>query len=98
VDLDDEGIVVGSNSDGMVVRTMDGSQTTIGGVYPVAINNHVRPLSAAATQSSPAPSPLPTPIPVPQILAWAGNALALWERQEDGRTWHPFGLEEMIPN
>jgi pimeloyl-ACP methyl ester carboxylesterase len=36
-------------------------------------------------------------VPFPQILAWAGNALVLWERQEDGHTWHPFGLEEMIP-
>jgi alpha-tubulin suppressor-like RCC1 family protein len=96
-DINEAGIVVGSAGADMVVSSSPNSQTTISGASPLAINDHTRPAPSPSGQSSPAPNPSSTPIPVPQILAWAGEALVLWERQQDGHTWHPFGLEEMIP-
>jgi hypothetical protein len=92
IDINESGIVVGSAGADMIVRSPPNSQTTINGVSPLAINDHTRAAPSASVQSGPAP----TPIPAPQILAWSGDALVIWERQEDGHTWHPFGLEEMI--
>lgn len=111
-DINETGIVVGDTADSksMVIRTLAPApsppavpppsvpDTIFQGVSPIAINSHVRPVSSPLPQTTPAPTVSPTPIPVPQILAWANNALVVWERQEDGKTWHPFGLEEMIPN
>jgi alpha-tubulin suppressor-like RCC1 family protein len=111
-DINETGIVVGDTPDGksMVLRTLapvtsppavpppSTPDTIFQDVSPIAINTHERPVTSPAPQSTPGPTASPGPIPVPQILAWAGNALVLWERQEDGKTWHPFGLEEMIPN
>lgn len=96
VDLNEAGIVVGSAGADMIVNSSQGPQITISSASPLAINDHTR--LAPSPQPFPATSPLPTPIPAPQILAWAGNALVIWERQDDGQTWHPFGLEEMIPS
>jgi alpha-tubulin suppressor-like RCC1 family protein len=96
IDLNEAGVVVGSAGADMVVSSSPNSQTTITGASPLAINDHTRP--APSPQPSPGANPQPTPIPAPQILAWAGNALVLWELQEDGHIWHPFGLEEMIPS
>jgi hypothetical protein len=98
VDINEAGIVVGSAGADMVVSSSPLPQTTVSGASPLAINDHTRPAPSPAAQSSPAPSPQPTPVPAPQILAWVGNALVIWERQDDGQAWHPFGLEEMIPN
>jgi N-acetylmuramoyl-L-alanine amidase len=97
IDINEAGIVVGSAGADMVVSSSPNSQATISGASPLAINDHTRPAPSPSGQSSPAPNPSPTPIPVPQILAWAGEAIVMWERQDDGQTWHPFGLEEMIP-
>src|SRR2546423_8100189 len=94
VDINESGIVVSSAGADMVVSSSPDPLITISGASPIAINDHTRPAPSAALQTSPAP----TPIAAPQILAWAGDALVLWERQEDGQIWHPFGLEEMIPN
>jgi hypothetical protein len=88
----------------MVIRTADGVSQIIEGAMPVAVNNHTRPPVAGQPGASPAPTP--SRVPVPQILGWEGSsvgghdgtALVLWERQPDGETWFPFGLEEMIPN
>jgi hypothetical protein len=79
------------------------TETTLEGSSPLCINNHTRPAPTSSATPSPSPTsdasptPIPTPTPAPQILAWVGDALAIWERQEDGETWHPSGLEEMIP-
>jgi hypothetical protein len=76
----------------MVIRTpgaADQTTASAGGVYPVAINDHV----GAPT----APQPSATPVSAPQILSWDGNVPVLWERQAN-QTWYPFGLEEMIPS
>jgi Regulator of chromosome condensation (RCC1) repeat len=94
VDINEAGIVVGSAGADMVVYSSSNSQITISGASPLAVNDHTYPAPSPASS----PAPQPTPIPAPQILGWAGNALASWERQPDGRTWHPFGLEEMIPS
>jgi alpha-tubulin suppressor-like RCC1 family protein len=96
-DINEAGIVVGSAGADMVVSSSPNSQTTISGASPLAINDHTRPAPSPSGQSSSPPGPSPTPIPMPQILSWVGEAVVLWERQEDGSTWHPFGLEEMIP-
>jgi alpha-tubulin suppressor-like RCC1 family protein/pimeloyl-ACP methyl ester carboxylesterase len=101
VDLNEAATVVGTRDGTMVIHTPGSPNQTIGSpgdTYALAINDHARPAPSPAAQSSPAPGPQPTPIPAPQILAWVGNVLAIWERQDDGQTWHPFGLEEMIPN
>jgi len=98
IDINEAGIVVGSAGADMVVSSSPTSRTTISGASPLAINDHTRPAPSPLPQSSPSASPSPTPIPIPQILAWAGDALVIWERQDDGKTWHPFGLEEMIPS
>ena len=80
------------------------TETILSPGSPLAINDHTRPTPSPPAPTSPSPSPsttpspTPTPSPAPQILAWVGNALVIWERQEDGQTWHPFGLEEMIPS
>lgn len=71
---------------------------TIAGSIALALNDHTRPPPATVPQPSPTATPQPTPIPAPQVLSWNGNALVLWELQTDGKTWHPFGLEEMIPS
>jgi alpha-tubulin suppressor-like RCC1 family protein len=105
-DLNEGGIVVGNapNSGPMVIRTLPSppaapvADVKLAGAIPVAINQHDRPAPPPTAQPSPTATPQPTPIPAPQILGWAGNALALWELQPDGKTWHPFGLEEMIPS
>jgi hypothetical protein len=70
------------------------------GASPLAINSHALTPTQSSPGSSPQPSatPRPTPVPAPQILGWAGDALVLWELQSDDQTWHPFGLEEMIPS
>ncbi|MEY2562295.1 MAG: hypothetical protein QOH88_488 [Verrucomicrobiota bacterium] len=102
VDLNEAGLVAGNRPDGgaMVIKTLVNppfaavADVVLEGVSPLAINDHVRP----ATSAQPSATPSPTPIPAPQVLSWAGNALVLWERQEDGKTWSPFGLEEMIPS
>jgi alpha-tubulin suppressor-like RCC1 family protein len=94
VDINEAGIVVGFNNSGMMIH-VDGSADTAFQGYPVTINDHVRP---ADPQPSATSGPSRTPIPAPQVLGWDGNATVLWERQDDGQTWHPFGLEEMIPN
>jgi alpha-tubulin suppressor-like RCC1 family protein len=110
-DINETGIVVGDTPDAksMVLRTLapvtspsgvpppSTPDTIFQDVSPIAINTHERPVTSPAPQTAPGSTASPTPIPVPQILAWAGNALVLWERQEAGKTWHPFGLEEMIP-
>jgi alpha-tubulin suppressor-like RCC1 family protein len=98
VDINETGIVAGSAGADMIVYSSPTSQVTISGASPLAINDHTRPAPSPLPQSFPGSSPSPTPIPIPQILAWAGNALVIWERQEGGQTWHPFGLEEMIPS
>ncbi|MFL6589155.1 MAG: RCC1 domain-containing protein, partial [Chthoniobacterales bacterium] len=96
IDLNESGIVVGNKpSNGpMVIRTL-GSPTPadvqVPNTFPIAINDHSRPSTATGDQVSPTATPQPTPIPAPQVLAWTGNALALWELQSDGQTWHPFG-------
>jgi alpha-tubulin suppressor-like RCC1 family protein len=94
VDINEAGIVIGSAGADMIVSSPSVPPITISGASPLAINDHIHPVVSSAPQSSPAP----TPIAAPQILAWAGNALAIWERQDDSATWHPFGLEEMIPS
>jgi hypothetical protein len=101
VDINEAGIVAGSAGADMVVYGSPASQSTIRGASPLAINDHTRPAPSpsASPQASPTPGPSPTPVPVPQILGWAGNALVVWERQPNpAKTWHPFGLEEMIPS
>jgi alpha-tubulin suppressor-like RCC1 family protein len=111
VDINEAGVVVGNSlQDGsMVIRTPNPSgspptgaatftDTTLPGVSPIAVNDHVRSVRSVEPQPSPAPGPQPTPAPAPQIIGWAGAALVLWERQSDGKTWYPFGLEEMIPS
>ena len=101
IDLNNEGVVAGYNDSGMVIRTANGSETLMAGsLYPVAINNHVRPAPSAPAGASPTPIPTasPTPPPAPQILGWDGSVTVVWERQPDGQTWEGFGLEEMIPN
>lgn len=97
-DINETGIVAGSAGADMIVYSSPASQVTIRGASPLAINDHTYPAPSPAVQPSPAPSPQPTPLPAPQILSWVGHVLAIWERQPDGRTWHPFGLEEMIPS
>ncbi|MFZ1218545.1 MAG: hypothetical protein WAO00_04590, partial [Chthoniobacterales bacterium] len=100
--LNEGGVVIGTTSDNppMTIRTLPVPplaavpDVVLPGVYPIAINTHLRP---AATASG-SPSPTPAPIPVPQILGWDGSTTVLWERQPDTQIWHPFGLEEMIPN
>lgn len=106
VDLNEAGIVVGNSANGgsMVIKTLlkpplaATPDVVLGGASPLAINDHVRPVATAPAPPSATPTPTPSPIPAPQILGWAGNALAVWERQEDSKTWYPFGLEEMIPS
>jgi alpha-tubulin suppressor-like RCC1 family protein len=100
IDINEAGIVVGSAGADMVVGSSQVPQITISGASPLAINDHTYPAPSPAAQPAPGPAPQPTatPIPAPQILSWVGNALAIWERQPDGKTWHPFGLEEMIPS
>ncbi|HVF72242.1 MAG TPA: hypothetical protein VM940_11605 [Chthoniobacterales bacterium] len=75
------------------------------GAKPLAINDHSIPIASPlmsvptpGASPSPTATPQPTPIPAPQVLSWVENALVLWELQPDGKTWHPFGLEEMIPS
>jgi alpha-tubulin suppressor-like RCC1 family protein len=92
VDIDEAGIVVGSAGADMVVRSSPTSQITISSASPLAINDHTYPAPSPQTSAA------PTPVAAPQILAWVGNAVAIWERQDDGASWHPFGLEEMIPS
>ncbi|MEY2506446.1 MAG: hypothetical protein QOH01_775 [Verrucomicrobiota bacterium] len=92
IDINETGIVVGSAGADMVVSSSPDSQTTISGASPLAINDHTRPAPSSAA------SPVLPPVPAPQILAWLGNAVVLWEREEGAGTWHPFGLEEMIPS
>src|SRR5947209_5336542 len=98
VDINQRNIVVGRNGAGMIIRVPDQTDLVFAGSDPLAVNDHTRPPAVGASQSSPTATPQPTPISVPQVLGWAGNALALWELQPDGQTWHPFGLEEMIPS
>ena len=88
VDINESGIVVGSNSSGMVIRAGN-AETAVSG-YPVAINDHRRETIGANGRK--------TTTSAPQVLAWDGSATVLWQRLEDEQTWHPFGLEEMIPN
>ena len=100
IDLNEAGIVVGAGSENtsMIIRAPGGNdQTTINGLYPISINDHVRHRAADNVQFANA-GEAALPVPAPQILSWAGNATVLWEWQEEGRVWHPFGLEEMIPN
>jgi alpha-tubulin suppressor-like RCC1 family protein len=105
-DLNEGGVVVGNapSNGPMVIRTLPSppaapvADVKLAGAMPLAINTHDRPAPPPTAQPSPTATPQPTPIPAPQILGWAGNALALWELQSDGKTWHPFGLEEMIPS
>lgn len=101
VDLNDATKVVGTRGGTMVIRTPGLHDQTIdnpAGIYPVAINNHVGAVPSPLPQPSPAISPQPTPVPAPQVLGWSGNALVVWELQPDAKTWHPFGLEEMVPS
>jgi hypothetical protein len=93
-DINDGGIVVGSAGSDMIVYSSPISRATFSGATPIAINDHTYP----APHASPGAGPQPTPIPAPQILGWAAAAQVIWERQPDGETWHPFGLEEMIPS
>jgi alpha-tubulin suppressor-like RCC1 family protein len=97
-DINEAGVIVGSTGANMVVYSSPTSQATISDASPLAINDHTRLAPSPAAHSSPAPSPQPTAISAPQILGWTTGAQVLWERQPDGRTWHPFGLEEMIPS
>jgi alpha-tubulin suppressor-like RCC1 family protein len=103
-DLNESGVVVGNRTDGgpMVIRTLaappsePSPDVVLPGAYPVAINTHMA--RTATDGGSPTPTPTPTPAPAPQILGWDGSATVLWERQPDDRTWHGFGLEDMIPS
>jgi hypothetical protein len=98
VEINEAGIVAGWRGATMVIRTPGAPDQTVtgaGNLYPEAINDHLR---AAGAPPSGTPDPNATPVPAPQILGWDGNATVLWERQADGQTWYPFGLEEMIPN
>lgn len=97
-DINEAGIVVAYSGSTMVIKTPGAADQTIIGrsnLYPVAVNDHI---GTASPQSSASPSPSATPMAAPQILASDGNVNLLWERQPDGTTWHPFSLEEMIPN
>jgi hypothetical protein len=98
VDINEADIAVASAGADMVVGTSPTQMVTISGASPIAINDHTRPAPSLGTQPSPSASPAPTPVPIPQILAFGGGGAVLWERQDDGHTWHPFGLEEMIPS
>src|SRR5882724_6443983 len=105
VDINETGLVVGLTSDAdMIIHSLARPpllpipDVTLGQSESIAINDHTRPAPPLDAQSSPTASPQPTAIPAPQILSWTGNALVLWELQPDGPTWHPFGLEEMIPS
>jgi alpha-tubulin suppressor-like RCC1 family protein len=97
-DINEEGIVVGSTDTDMVIYFSPTNQITISGAGAGTINNHTRPAPSSEPQSFPSTSPSPTPIPAPQILGWSGSVNVIWELQPDGHTWHPFGLEEMIPS
>jgi alpha-tubulin suppressor-like RCC1 family protein len=98
VDINENDIVVGSKASGMIIRASDGNELAFPDSVPVAINDHTHPAPFPTPPASPTATPQPTPIPAPQVLSWTGNALALWELQSDGKTWHPFGLDEMIPS
>jgi Regulator of chromosome condensation (RCC1) repeat/Alpha/beta hydrolase of unknown function (DUF900) len=98
VDLSEAGIVVGSKGSVMIIRGSDGKELSFPDSYPIALSDHTRPAPSPSASSSPTATPQPTPSPAPQVLSWTGPALVLWELQQDGKTWHSFGLEEMIPS
>jgi hypothetical protein len=100
IDINEKSIVVGSKGTDMIIKSPGQTKLVFANGYAIAVNDHTRPAASSDPPPSPTttPQPSPSPVPAPQVIGWQGNALAIWELQPDGKTWHPFGLEEMIPS